>query len=60
MAVMAATHGVLRTVPLFHGLAAPSSEQLEAGYACGAFARGRSSLHRDDLSNALYLIRTGG
>ncbi|MCL6648292.1 MAG: Crp/Fnr family transcriptional regulator [Chloroflexi bacterium] len=56
---MATTHGALRAVPLFHDLDAPSLEQLEARLRLRGFREGEIIFHRDDVGNALYVIRTG-
>jgi CRP/FNR family transcriptional regulator/CRP/FNR family cyclic AMP-dependent transcriptional regulator len=56
---MASAHGALRSVPLFQGLDSSSFDLLEARMRGRVFREEETIFHRDDVGNALYVIRSG-
>lgn len=56
---MVSARGALRSVPLFQGLDPSSLERLEARMRGRIFRAEETIFHRDDVGNALYVIRSG-
>ena len=56
---MVSPRGALRSVPLFQGLDSPSLDLLEARMRGRVFREEETIFHREDIGNALYVIRSG-